>query len=78
MNTWGQLHQWRAYIFELSQDYASSLESYRAAAGFFDKCISQGENTGDRIIKEEIISKICKPGYANVSEIIDSLDGGQG
>jgi energy-coupling factor transporter ATP-binding protein EcfA2 len=74
----GATHQWRGYLYEVSQDFASSLESYRLSAEYFEKCIAQGDHSGDRIITEEIIAKICSPNHTSIREIIESLEGGEG
>lgn len=74
----GATYQWRGYLYELNQDYQSSLKSYQESADYYDKCIAQGKNTSDRIIKEDIVGKICVPSFTGVREILDGLDGGQG
>ena len=74
----GATHQWRAYLFELNQDYNSSLDSYQESIAYYERCIAQGEKSDDRIIREEIIARICIPSHARIRAIIDGFDGGQG
>jgi tetratricopeptide (TPR) repeat protein len=74
----GATHQWRAYLYELNQDYQSSLDAYQEATAYYERCIAQGENSDDRIIREEIVARICAPSHAEIRTILDGFDGGQG
>ncbi len=74
----GATHQWRAYLYEVNQDYESSLDSYQESIVYYERCIAQGERSDDRIIREEIIARICIPSHAGIRAIIDGFDGGQG
>ncbi len=74
----GAAHQWRAFLFELTQDYDSSLDSYQESIEYYERCIAQGEKSDDRIIREEIIARICVPSRAEIRAIIDGFNGGQG
>jgi hypothetical protein len=62
----------------LTQDYDSSLDSYQESIEYYERCIAQGEESDDRIIREEIIARICVPSRAEIRVIIDGFNGGQG
>lgn len=74
----GSAFQWKGYTLEVLGDYEHSLEAYRSAVEFYDRCIAQSGSTQDIIVKNEIIGDICMPNRSDVLESIDSLARGQG
>lgn len=74
----GTAYRWKAHIFQAHLEIDASLEAYQRALDYFDRCIAQGENTQDRIVREEIIAAICVPNRAEVQQILENLRGTQG
>jgi tetratricopeptide (TPR) repeat protein len=74
----GNAYFWKAYLFEVKQQYTESLAAYRRSLDYYDRCIKQGEASPDLIIKNDIAGRRCVPFRQDVQETIDSLSGGQG
>jgi len=74
----GSANRWLGYVYEVDQDYSSSLAAYQRAIEYFDLCIAQADGTQDLIIQNEIVGDICRPNRIEVQGIVGDLSGGQG
>jgi tetratricopeptide (TPR) repeat protein len=74
----GNAYTGRGYFNEIQQSYTQMLDDYQLALDFYDQCIAQGQGSPDEVIRNDIVSSRCVPSRADVQEIIDSFDGGQG
>ncbi len=72
----GAVYQWQGSAFETKQDYQSALAAYQKSINAFDQCISQGDNSPDLVIQNDIIEKICKPNLEQTQQTYNELIGG--
>ena len=72
----GTVYQWQGNAFESRLDYDQALPAYQKSMNAFTQCISQGENSPDLIIQNDIIKKYCQPKFEEVKKIYDELIGG--
>jgi tetratricopeptide (TPR) repeat protein len=73
----GTLYQWQGNALEAKQDYDQALASYQKAIEAFNQCISQGENSPDLVIQNDIVEKTCRPTLEEVQQTYKELTGGQ-
>jgi tetratricopeptide (TPR) repeat protein len=65
----GTVYQWQGSAFESKLDYQKAMDAYT-------QCISQGKNSPDLIIQNDIIKKYCQPKFEEVKKVYDELIGG--
>jgi tetratricopeptide (TPR) repeat protein len=73
----GEAYQWQGAALERMQDYPHALEAYQNSLSFYNACKSQGQNTLDLVIKNNIVGKRCQPYYQETKDTYDALNGGQ-
>ncbi len=66
----GTVYQWQGSALETKQDYRSALAAYQKSINAFDQCISQGDNSPDLVIQNDIIEKICQPNLEQTQQDI--------
>jgi tetratricopeptide (TPR) repeat protein len=69
----GSAYQWKAYFLELAGNYPVSVEAYRQAVDFYERCLDQGEGSQDVIILDGIIGENCRPGRDSAQQRVDAL-----
>jgi tetratricopeptide (TPR) repeat protein len=70
------VYEWQGSAFEAKQDYDRALAAYQKSADVFNQCISQGKNSPDLVIQNDIIEKYCQPKLEEVKQRYDELIGG--
>jgi hypothetical protein len=73
----GTVYQWQGNAFESKLDYDQALPAYQKSMDAYTQCVSQGENSPDLIIQNDIVKKYCQPKFEEVKKIHDELVGGQ-
>jgi tetratricopeptide (TPR) repeat protein len=73
----GTVYQWQGNAFEVKQDYDRALPAYKKSIDAYNQCISQGENSPDLIIQNDIVKKYCQPKLEEIKPRYDELVGGQ-
>jgi tetratricopeptide (TPR) repeat protein len=73
----GTVYQWQGNAFESKLDYDQALPAYQKSMDAYTQCVSQGENSPDLIIQNDIVKKYCQPKFEEVKKIHDDLVGGQ-
>lgn len=69
----GSAYQWKAYLAELAGDYPASVDAYRLAVEYYDRCIAQGEGSQDVIILDGVIAENCRPGRDSAAQRLGAL-----
>jgi tetratricopeptide (TPR) repeat protein len=73
----GSAYFWQGQAFDTLQNYPQALAVYQKSMNAFTQCISQGENTLDLVIQNDIVGKSCQPSFAEVQSRYNELAGGQ-
>jgi tetratricopeptide (TPR) repeat protein len=79
--TWEGLanaYAWRGYFYETQQSFPEMLVDYENALAYYDKCISQRENSPDEVIRNDIVAARCVPFRMEIQKIIDLYNGEDG
>jgi tetratricopeptide (TPR) repeat protein len=71
----GSAFEWKGYINILSGDNNVGKQNYERSLNYLHRCIGQADSTYDLIIKNEIVSKICHPGWERVKNYLGSFEG---
>jgi hypothetical protein len=72
----GSAYQTSGYLAYLKSDPSAARQDYQKAIEQFDACIALGENTTDRVIREEIVEANCQPERQRTEELMQLLSGG--
>ncbi len=73
----GDAYDWQGYVRAANLDFESAVESFNNSLNYYTKCIAQGSNTSDKIIKDEIVGKYCQPYYEITKALLDDISGDQ-
>jgi tetratricopeptide (TPR) repeat protein len=65
----GEAYEWQGFLHVLNMDFERAAESYGKALYYYDECITQGNDTSDLIIQNDIIGKYCRPYYEITKEL---------
>jgi tetratricopeptide (TPR) repeat protein len=72
----GTVYLSQVSIFEYNQEFDRALLIYKDSINAFNQCISQGVNSPDLVIQDDIIEKYCQPKLEEVQRRHDELIGG--
>lgn len=72
----GTLWQWRGFLAETSGDSSAAVAAYQAALSEYDGCLKIGAESLDRIVREDVAEKLCRPFYGQVKQKLEELAGG--
>jgi tetratricopeptide (TPR) repeat protein len=67
----GEAYEWQGFLYVLNMDFERALESYSKALFYYDECITEGNESSDLIIQNDIVGKYCRPYYAITKELYD-------
>jgi tetratricopeptide (TPR) repeat protein len=73
----GTVYQWQGNALEAKQDYDPALVAYQKSIDAFNQCISEGDNSLDLVIQNDIIEKTCRPTLEETQQTYNELIGGQ-
>ena len=66
----------RAASLNTKQDFDQALPAYQKSIDAFNQCISQGKDSPDLVIQNDIIGKYCQPKLEEIQQRYDELIGG--
>jgi tetratricopeptide (TPR) repeat protein len=72
----GTLWQWRGFLDETAGDNSAAVSAYQAALNEYDGCLKIGAESLDRIVREDVAEKLCRPFYDEVKMLLDRLESG--
>ena len=73
----GSVYRWQGLALETAQEYDQALTAYRKSIEAFNQCISQGDNSVDLVIQNDIVEKTCRPTLEQTQQTYNELIGGQ-
>jgi tetratricopeptide (TPR) repeat protein len=72
----GTVYLSQVSIFEYKLDFDQALPIYQSSINAFNQCVSQGANSPDLVIQDDIVGKYCQPKLEEVQQRHDELVGG--
>jgi tetratricopeptide (TPR) repeat protein len=72
----GTVYLSQVSIFEYKLDFDQALPIYQSSINAFNQCVSQGANSPDLVIQDDIVGKYCQPKLEEVQQRHDELIGG--
>jgi tetratricopeptide (TPR) repeat protein len=74
----GTVWQWRGFLAETTGEMPAAHTAYQAALKEYNACLEIGQQSLDRIVREDIVNTLCLPYRDQVKEKIEALEGGSG
>ena len=72
----GTVWQWRGFLAVTVGDRAAAVQSYTSALDEYQACLTMGQASVDRIVREDIAAQLCQPYYNQVKSLLDTLQKG--
>ena len=72
----GTVYQWLGSTYGVKQNFDQAFPAYQNSIDTFGQCISDGKNSPDLIIQNDVIAKYCQPKQQEVQQLLDELKGG--
>ena len=72
----GSAYKNSGYLAYLTGDSSAAIKAYQQAIERLDACIALGENTTDRVIREEIVENNCQVDRRETEELMQLVSGG--
>ena len=72
----GTVWQWRGFLAVTVGDRAAAQQSYTSALDEYQACLTMGQASVDRIVREDIAAQLCQPYYDQVKSLLDTLQKG--
>ena len=72
----GTVWQWRGFMAETAGDLAAARTNYSSALDQYQACLTIGQASVDRIVREDVAAQLCQPYHDQVKSILDNLQKG--
>jgi len=69
-------YQWLGNTYAAKLDYDNAFSAYQSSIETFGQCISDGQDSPDLIIQNDVIAKYCQPKQEEIQQLYDELKGG--
>jgi tetratricopeptide (TPR) repeat protein len=72
----GTVWQWRGFMSQTAGDLAAAKKNYSTALDQYQACLTIGQASVDRIVREDVAAQLCQPYFNQVKGILDNLQKG--
>ncbi|MEP6895908.1 MAG: hypothetical protein ABI986_09910, partial [Chloroflexota bacterium] len=72
----GTVYQWLGSTYGAKLDFDQALPAYQKSIAAFGQCATDGKDSPDLIIQNDVIKKYCQPKLAEIQQLYDELKGG--
>jgi tetratricopeptide (TPR) repeat protein len=72
----GTVWQWRGFMAETAGDLGAAQKNYSTALDQYQACLTIGQASVDRIVREDVAAQLCQPYHDQVKSILDNLKKG--
>ena len=72
----GTVWQWRGFLSEAAGDKAAAKQNYTHAQDEYQTCLTIGQTSLDRIVREDVAAQLCQPYLDAVKSILNKLQEG--
>jgi tetratricopeptide (TPR) repeat protein len=72
----GTVWQWRGFMAQTAGDLAAAKQNYSTALDQYQACVTIGQASVDRIVREDVAAQLCQPYLDQVKSILEKLQKG--